>query len=257
MSTRLPSLFISHGAPTLALEGGPPAQFLQSLGQELPRPTAIVVASAHWETRQAQLTSAARPETIHDFHGFPRVLHETRYPAPGAPSLAARLVDLLGVAGIEARVNTARGIDHGAWVPLGLMYPAADIPVLQLSLQPQLGPAHHLALGRALLPLREEGVLVLGSGGASHNLRELLPVESPAPQWTRAFVDWLTDKVRRGDVAALLDYAQQAPEAQRNHPTPEHFLPLFVALGAGATHGRVLFGGYSYGALAMTAFAWD
>lgn len=259
MTTPLPTLFISHGAPSLALERGPSARFLRELGRGLFTPKAILVASAHWDTAQPQVTAADYPATIHDFHGFSRELQALRYPVHGEPGLARRIVALLSDSGLRAQMNASRGLDHGAWVPLSLMFPAADVPVVQLSLQPSQDSAHHHAVGRALAPLRKEGILIMGSGGASHNLGEMLPENAPAPAWTQAFVQWLTDAVIRGDTAALLDYQRQAPEAQRNHPTPEHLLPLFVALGAAGARvrGRVLHSGYSYGSLAMSAFGWD
>ena len=260
-----PALFISHGAPTIPIDEGAPAKtFLEGLGAALEaeagKPTAILVVSAHWETEKPTLSAVAQPETIHDFYGFPDALYRMRYPAPGAPDLARRAADLLKAAGIEAGVDETRGLDHGAWTPLLLSHPAAEIPVLQLSVQPHLGPAHHRALGRALKPLRDEGVLIVGSGAATHNLPEFRGQrpDTPAPDWVRAFADWLEDRIEAGDDAALEAY-RDAPEGARNHPTPEHFLPLFAALGAGAegARGRTLHRSYRYGIIAMDCYRFD
>lgn len=254
----LPALFVSHGAPTLALSANPAHEFLQGLGRDLAPPQAIVVVSAHWDTPTARITAAARPSTIHDFYGFPQPLYELRYPAPGAPALAAEIAGLLQDAGLAATLDEQRGLDHGAWVPLLLMYPPAEIPVLQVSLQTALGPEHHLRLGQALAPLRQRGILILGSGGATHNLREFAgqPEASPPPAYVTAFSDWLDQTLAAGAVATLLDYRRQAPAAARSHPTEEHLLPLFVALGA-ASDGPVqrLHHSYSHGILAMDAYA--
>lgn len=254
-----PAVFVSHGAPTLLLEGGPTVGFLSRLGPELGRPRAVVCISAHWESDAATVSAAERPDTIHDFYGFPPALYEMRYPAPGAPDLAERVRALLVDAGIGCAVDPARGLDHGAWVPMKLMYPAADVPVLQLSLQSHRGPAHQLAVGRALAPLGREGVLVLGSGSAIHNLRELAWGRSEPAPWARAFADWLDRAVEAGAEDDLVHYRERAPSGTRAHPTDEHFLPLFAALGAGGGQdgkGRRLHGAFSHGNLGMHAYAW-
>lgn len=259
MAKALPSVFVSHGAPTLPLEKIPARAFLAGLGRELGRPRAVLCVSAHWESDQPVLSLAEAPETIHDFYGFPQALYELDYPAPGAPELARRTAKLLATAGVEAALVEDRGLDHGAWVPLMLMYPEAEVPVTQLAVQTEHGPAAHLALGRALAPLRQEGVLILGSGGAVHNLGEWRAGDSAVPDWAQAFDDWLVDHIETGDLAALTDYRSQATEGPRAHPTEEHFLPLFVALGAGATTdgagGRVLHRSFAPGGLSMAAFA--
>ncbi len=255
-----PSIFVSHGAPTLVLEDSSTNRFLRALGPQLGRPAAVLCVSAHWETPHPTVGASAAPPTIHDFYGFPRELYDVRYPAPGEPALASRVVELLEGAGIPAETDPVRGLDHGAWVPLRLMFPGADVPVVQLAVQSARGPGHHLALGRALGPLRQEGVLILGSGGATHNLREFGGYGRDAQpiEYARAFDDWLLDAVTAGRTAELEAYRERAPEARRNHPTPEHFLPLFVPLGvAGGPPGRALHRAFEYGVLSMAAFAWD
>lgn len=256
--TRIPPLFVSHGAPTLALEPGRAGAMLTRLGRDLPRPESILVVSAHWEAAAAVVSAALQPATIHDFHGFPAGLYELHYAAPGAPALAARVAALLGAAKIGCQVVPDRGLDHGAWIPLRFMYPQADIPVTQLAVSPVRGAAWHLALGQALAPLAGEGVLVLGSGGLTHNLRELRmhAPDDEAPDWVREFADWITEAIEAGDAAALVDYRARGPQAARNHPTEEHLLPLLVALGAAGADaaGRRLAGGVTYGVLAMDAF---
>lgn len=219
----------------LAVDKNQPAHgFLRNLGRTLPRPETILVISAHWETTALRLIGGEHLDTIHDFYGFPAPLYELRYPAPGnhiARDVARRL-------GPPAGVDLVRGLDHGAWVPLLLMYPQHDIPVLQLSLQTPLGPAHHLKIGEALKPLREQGVLIVGSGGATHNLHEYFHASNNLKPY-EDFSDWLYKVLTRGDREALLDYRRRAPHAARCHPTEEHFLPLFVALGAGGSPAKV------------------
>src|SRR5687768_16572976 len=177
-----PAVFVSHGAPTLAVEENDTTVFLKELGGRLGRPKAIVCVSAHWNTGEPAVSAAERPETIHDFGGFPQELYRIRYPAPGAPALAARVAELLDDAGVECAVSHERGLDHGAWVPLRLMFPEADVPVTQLSIQPRKDPRHHFKLGRALAPLREEGVLLLATGSVTHNLSRLT-FSGPPPEW--------------------------------------------------------------------------
>jgi 4,5-DOPA dioxygenase extradiol len=260
MAERLPAVFVSHGAPTLLLDPCPAREFLAGLGRELGRPRAVLCISAHWEARNPAVSTAQRPATIHDFYGFPRELEDVTYPAPGDPGLAARAGALLRAAGFEGVTEPDRGLDHGAWVPLALMFPDAATPVAQLSVQTALGPAHHLAVGRALSSLREEGVLVLGSGGATHNLGEFRGqrIDEEPPTHVREFEAWLCAAVERGDVEALAAYRQAAPTPVRIHPTEEHFLPMLVAAGAGGGRGgRVLHRSFTHGVLSMASFAWD
>lgn len=251
---KLPALFLSHGAPTLAVEQSDATRAWARLAAELPRPKSILAVSAHWDTEAPVAGTVAQPETIHDFHGFPRALYDVRYPAPGAPGLAARAAELLGNSGVATRLDPARGLDHGAWVPLKWMYPGADIPVAQLSVQSQRGPRHHFAMGEALAPLREEGVLILASGGIVHNLREIHWQAKEPIEWARAFNDWIASRAEAGAVEELLGYREHAPSAIRSHPTPEHMEPFFVALGAGGVPARRLALGIELGTLGMDAY---
>lgn len=258
MSAALPSVFISHGSPMHALDAGAAGEAWAALGRDLPRPRAILIVSAHWETDAPALTGSARPETIHDFYGFPQPLYRIRYPAPGAPELAARAAALLGQAGFAAGVDPARGLDHGAWSPLLHAYPRADVPVVQLSLQSAQGTRHHLALGRALAPLAAEGVLLIGSGHMTHNLRDWVRTagEVPPAAYALEFQAWVAERIAARDLEALAEYRARAPHAVRAHPSEEHFLPLFFALGAAAPGGASerLYGGIEGGALAMDAW---
>jgi 4,5-DOPA dioxygenase extradiol len=257
----LPAIFVSHGAPTLPFDDVPARDFLRGLGQALGRPRAIVVASAHWDTAAPEVNSVTRNGTIHDFYGFPAPLYDIRYDAPGDAALAGEVGGLL--AGFGARLDSRRGLDHGAWVPLMLMYPGADIPVLQVSVQSDLGAGHHIALGRALAQLRAEGVLVLGSGGFVHNLRRLAPPGSPEAPWSKDFADWTHERLLAGDTAALADYRARAPQAVTAHPTEEHFMPLLVAYGAGGGAGGEtakaarLHTSATFGSLRMDAYSFS
>ncbi len=252
-----PSIFISHGSPMLPLEASAARDFLQGLGQRLGHPKAVVCISAHWSTNHPTVTGAAHPQLIYDFYGFPEAAYKLQYFPPGAPEVATQVTDLLRNKGIESTVHRSRGLDHGVWNPLLLMYPEADIPVIQLSVQAHLGPAHHWAVGEALAPLREEGILVLGSGSASHNLEKLRAAPAPTPDWVSEFVDWLTNAVTEDKQEALINYRQQAPHAVLNHPTDEHLLPLFVARGAGGTKGTLLHSSFTHTILSMAAYSFE
>ncbi|MNZ49214.1 LigB family dioxygenase [compost metagenome] len=251
----LPTLFISHGSPMLALEPGASRAPLQRLAQNLPRPRAILVVSAHWESPDLRVSSAAQPATWHDFYGFPDELYTLQYPAPGSPDLAARVVELLTASELPATLDPQRPLDHGAWVPLRLMYPAADIPVVQLSLPSRLGPVMQDRIGKALRPLREEGILLIGSGSITHNLGELDWHAGPEviEPWAREFRDWMVEKLVGNDEEALFDYRRQAPWAVRNHPRDEHLLPLYFARGAGDAM-RIEHAGFTLGALGMDIY---
>ena len=245
----MPSLFLSHGAPTLPLTDTPARTFLSGFGATIARPTAILVISAHWETSVPTIGAVDRNDTIHDFGGFPQALYELRYPAPGTPAVAARASDLLRADGIECRIDRSRGLDHGAWVPL----------LLQLSVQPHLGPRHHLLTGRALAPLRQEGVLIIGSGSLTHDLSEFRGhgPNDPAPAWVNAFADWFHSALASGRTEDLLDYRRQAPFAVKNLPSEEHLLPLYTALGAAGENARAerLHASSTYGILRMDVYA--
>ncbi len=254
----LPSLFISHGSPMLALQPGASGPALERLAATLPRPNAIVVMSAHWESRELLVSASPTPETWHDFGGFPRELFAVQYPAPGDPTLAQQIIELLAADGLPARLDHQRPFDHGTWVPLSLMYPAADIPVVQVSLPSHMGPALQTRIGQALRTLREQGVLLIGSGSITHNLAELdwrAGPESIEP-WARAFRDWIVDKLGTQDEAALHDYRRQAPHAVRSHPSDEHLLPLYFARGAGGQFS-VAHQGFTMGALGMDIYLFD
>jgi 4,5-DOPA dioxygenase extradiol len=258
---KMPVLFVSHGAPALPLEPGDTGALWRKLGKEMPNPSAILMISAHWESPIPTVSCALHPETIQDFSGFPAELYKLQYPAPGAPEMAQSVMLLLHQAGIPAQMDHTRGLDHGAWVPLSLMYPQANIPVAQLSLQPAKDPAWHIALGKALRPLREQGVLIIGSGSITHNLRAVFGHHpgAPAPDWVTEFIDWMVDKIEAGDMDALSDYRVCAPHAAQNHPTDEHLLPLFVALGAmeNSDSARHLNHVMTYGLLAMDAWLFE
>ncbi len=258
MGKKFPSLFVSHGAPSLIIEDCPTRDFLRQLGKDIGRPKAIVCVSAHWTTAAPRVTMHPQPPTIYDFSGFPDELSSLTYPASGDPVLAKHILSLLNSQGIVGEKDLSRGFDHGAWVPLMLMYPEADIPVVQLSLQPNKGAEYHLALGKALLPLRDEGVLLLASGSATHNLRDYFGrnLDSAPPEYVWEFAEWLKHAVTEGATDELLDYVNRGPYAMKNHPTPEHFLPLFVGM-AGGRKGQVLHDAYTYGILSMMAFSWN
>jgi len=250
-----PSLYISHGSPMLALEPGASGPALARLATEMPRPDAIVIVSAHWESDELLVGGNPQPDTWHDFGGFPRALFEVQYPAPGNPDLAAQVVNLLQANALPARIDSTRPFDHGVWVPLSLMYPQADIPIVQVSLPTRGGPALQARVGKALSGLREQGVLLIGSGSITHNLRELdwhAGPESVQP-WAKVFRDWMIDKLAANDEAALHDYRRQAPNAVRNHPSDEHLLPLYFARGAGGPF-RIAHQGFTLGALGMDIY---
>jgi 4,5-DOPA dioxygenase extradiol len=256
----LPSLFISHGSPMTVLSDTPARRFLDGLAGQVPAPQAILCVSAHWETARPAVSTAAQPETIHDFGGFPDALFQIVYPAPGAPELAGRVRALLDEAGLVCDLDPARGLDHGAWTPLLLAWPEADVPVTQLSIQHHLGPAHHLKLGAALAPLRAERVLILGSGAATHNLRAVAAARAAGgvpqtPGWAQQFDDWLAERVEAGAHEDLVDYRNRAPGAEMSHPRDEHYLPLLVAAGAAPGPGRVLHRSFDIGSLSMAAYA--
>ena len=256
------SLFVSHGAPSLALAGGEIAQALGRLGKSLAGAKAILVASAHWSARPIRLGTAARPETVYDFGGFDGALRQIVYPAPGAPEVARQAQELLGAAGIAAELDPVRGLDHGVWTPLVHLRPEAEVPLVPLSIDAAAGPAFHLALGRALAPLRREGIALLGSGSLTHNLAAFFadPTQSAVDPRAEAFAAWLHQAVAADDLPALIDYRRQAPHGVWAHPSDEHLLPLYVALGAALGEAAVLpraeraYRGVDAGVLAMDAY---
>lgn len=233
---RMPALYIGHGAPPL-LDDPVWSGELAAWAESLPRPTAILVVSAHWESAPVMLSASGVP-LVYDFGGFDPKYFRMRYATPAATALATRITAMMP-ASEPAYQHPSRGLDHGAWVPLKLMYPAADIPVLQLSL-PTQDPGRLLELGRRLRPLRDEGVLIIGSGFLTHGLRYLreFRIDAPVPGWSSDFDAWAGEALARGDVEALASYQREAPGMPYAHPTVEHYTPLFVVLGAATNPGE-------------------
>jgi 4,5-DOPA dioxygenase extradiol len=253
---RAPAMFVSHGAPTFALEPGLLGSRLTALGERLASASAIAVVSPHWQTCGIRVTGAAWPPTIHDFGGFPPPLYTLTYPAPGSASLAAETVSLLIDGGLVAMVDPERGYDHGAWVPLRYLRPDADTPVIQVSMPHNLDARGALKLGKTLASLRDRGVAIVGSGSLTHNLHEVRR-DGEGAAYAKEFAAWTRQAVLAGDVESLLDYRQIAPSAIRAHPTEEHYLPLLVAVGAaGGDTPMAIEGGITYGVLSMDSYAW-
>lgn len=235
------ALFVPHGAPTFALRPGAAGAAIGRLAGMLPTPRAIVIVSAHWATAVPTVGYAGRPATIHDFRGFPEELYAIRYPATGCREAAELVTQAIRQAGLAVAGDAGRGLDHGAWVPLRLMFPDADVPVIPLSIQPQAGPRQAHRLGLALAGLAGQGFLLIASGNITHNLRDYQRISQTGgqtPAYVREFADWLADRLAAHDLAALLDYRRQAPGAALAHPSDEHLLPLFVALGAAGENAR-------------------
>jgi 4,5-DOPA dioxygenase extradiol len=236
----MPVLFVSHGAPNIVLSDLPARHFMERLEAEIGRPKAIVLVSAHFETSGVTVVADPKPEMIYDFGGFEPELYTMVYPAPGNPELAAKVAGLLEKAAFDPHIAERRGYDHGAWTPLKLAYPDAAIPVVQVSIDPSRDARYHYALGKALAPLRAEGVLVMGSGHITHNLRAFFmrgrnpELDANIGGWVDAFTEWMREKAEAGDIDSLLDWETKAPFAAENHPEAEHLMPFFVALGAGA-----------------------
>ena len=250
------SIFVSHGSPMHALEPGAAGEAWKALAKRLPRPKAILISSAHWETNLPMLTGSEKPETVHDFYNFPEPLYRLRYPSPGAPDVAKRAQALLKDAGFTAGIDGCRGLDHGAWSPLLYMYPEADIPVVQISVQPALGPRHHVELGRAVRSLMDQNVLIIGSGHMTHNLRDWARGQGAPAPYAREFQQWVKERLEARDVEALVDYRSRSPQGVRAHPTDEHFLPLFFALGAAGETAKPerVYDAIDSGVLAMDAY---
>lgn len=258
--TKMPVVFISHGSPLAAIEHDSYTRALHRMGEDLPRPRAIVVVSAHWESvAPIRVGMSERPPLIYDFGGFPAELYELKYACPGDRGLSDDILALLKDAGVKAVGDPARGLDHGAWVPLMHAYPGADIPVVEVTLPVPRKPSEMLALGAALAPLRDRGVLLIGSGGIVHNLHRVRFEDKDAPieSWALSFDDWVRARLETQDVSSLSDYRNLAPEASAAVPTSEHFDPLFVVLGASGRRDRVkdLYEGFQYGNLSLRTFA--
>jgi len=241
-----------------AVNAGAVGEVWATIGRNVGRPSAVLMVTAHWETSVPTLSGNPNPPMIYDFGGFPESLYQIRYPAQGEPAVAAQAAALLEAAGIKAAIDAVRGLDHGTWVPLLKLFPDADIPIVQLSVQPSQNPAHHLAVGRALRPLRDGGVLIVGSGHLTHNLRDWMQSrgeQSPLP-YAVSFQQWVNTQLSSGDVAALCRYRETSADGVRAHPTPEHFLPLFVALGAADDDAPAerLFDGFEGAALALDTY---
>ncbi|ATO18267.1 dioxygenase [Acinetobacter sp. LoGeW2-3] len=253
----LPGLFISHGSPMLALNPEQVGPALERLSVNLPRPEAIIVMSAHWESNALEVNTGIRPETWHDFRGFPPQLYQLRYPAPGRPELAEQILGLLSEAGFSAYANNSRPRDHGVWMPLLHMYPDADIPVVEISL-PMNMTAHDIyKIGQTLAPLREQQVLLIGSGSITHNLRELdrTGQSNVVPEWASTFRNHVVSKLTHSDYEAVLDWPS-IPYLERNHPTLEHFAPIFFSMGTG-TRFSLVHSSFSMGSLGMDIYRFD
>lgn len=260
MTKRLPALFLSHGSPMVAVEKEGWGAALRNFAATIEKPAAVVVVSGHFEApAPVRITASQAPETIHDFSGFPPELYRIQYVARGDPELAERLRNLLGVAGIGAALDTRRGLDHGAWVPLRFLYPRADVPVVEVSQPLPRRPQDALKIGAALASLRDDGVLLVGTGGIVHNLGRIDPADDPGrvATWARAFDDWVALRLEEMDVPALTAYRDSAPSAESAVPTPEHFDPLFVVLGSARAgeRARTLYEGFRYGTISMRSLA--
>jgi 4,5-DOPA dioxygenase extradiol len=253
----LPTVFISHGPPSLLLEDIPAREFLKDLGKKYSEVNAVLCISAHWMTSKPTVNSVKQHETIHDFYGFAPELYQIEYIARGEPELAQRTANLIKNRGKSCEMDHNRGLDHGAWVPLMLMFPDAEVPVLQLSIQQHMDPEKHYAIGKAIEPLRHEGILILGSGGAVHPLG-YAPLRPGAitDSWAHDFESWLTKSVNEGDYSAILNYDLVAPYPERAHPYPDHFMPLITTMGAAgeAAKGNVIHHSWYWGDMGMDAY---
>ena len=255
---KAPSLFVSHGAPTFALEESALVDKLAALGKRLNNIKAVLVVSPHWQTNKLEVMATALPETIHDFYGFPSELYALQYPVQGSPDLASEATALLKMSGLDCEINVSRGLDHGAWVPLMHLFPNANVPAFQVSLPLTATPQSAYALGQALAPLKAKGVLILGTGGITHNLGHFMRHDVDL-SYVAQFGDWVRKAIMENRVEDLLNYRRLAPNALQAHPTDEHFLPLFVALGSHAPDEmlEVINGGVSYDILCMDSYLWQ
>ena len=256
----IPSIFISHGPPFIALIDEPATRFLKDLSNILPRPKAIISISAHWEALYPKVSGAEKPEIIYDFSG-PSQLFDLKYNISGSPELVEKVVTTLSNKGFNTENDLNRGFDHGTWIPLLLMYPEGDIPVIQISIETEENTDYHFRLGKALSQFRNEGVLIMASGGAVHNLYEMqnYSMHSDPPGYIKSFDEWLEKAITDGNITALTNYKKEAPYPEKCHPYPaEHFLPMFVALGANTDiKGQQLHKSFLYGTLSMAAYAWN
>lgn len=253
----LPGLFISHGSPMLALDPEQVGPALHRLSFNLPKPQAIIVMSAHWESQSLEISTSTRPRTWHDFRGFPKELYEIHYPAAGEPALAEQILQLLADAHITAHANSTRPRDHGVWMPLLHMYPDADIPVIEISLPMQMNADQIYAIGQVLAPLREQQILLIGSGSITHNLAELTwnGGTQQIPEWASVFRNHVVSKLHRQDYEAVLNWPD-LPFIERNHPSLEHFAPLFFAMGTGHRFS-IVHSSFSMGSLGMDIYRFD
>jgi 4,5-DOPA dioxygenase extradiol len=261
---KMPTLFLSHESPMLWDTKSEARDFLTQITKNtafsIQSPKAILLVSAHWNTPQVTVSSAVNPSVIYDFGGFPEHYYSIKYPAPGSPELAQRIRELGKEAGISVALDSTRVLDHAAWIPLGLAFPLATVPIVTMSVQPRLSTAHHFALGTMLAPLRDHGVLIIGSGTATHNIGAFFSgtppeVDAPSETYAREFISWLRTHINQPE--QILNYRKEAPNAAKAHPTAEHFLPLIVAMGAGRPdEATCIHETYNYGHFAMASFLW-
>jgi len=253
----LPGLFISHGSPMLALDPEQVGPALHRLSLNLPRPKAIIIMSAHWESNALEVSTGVRPETWHDFRGFPKELYEIRYPAAGHPELAEDILQRLANADLLAHANSTRPRDHGVWMPLLHMYPEVDIPVVEISLPMQMNAIEIYQIGQTLAPLRQQQILLIGSGSITHNLRELSWNEyiNPVPEWASSFRNYVVNKLSHSNYDAVLNW-EEIPYIQKNHPTIEHLAPLFFSMGIGQRF-NIVHSSFSMGTLGMDIYRFD
>ena len=258
MTQRAPAMFISHGSPMFAVEPGQAGALLTGFGEQFSDVTAVLVISPHWMTRGLELMSTAQPDTLHDFGGFPRELYQLQFDAPGSSEIAAQVKAVLEGQHISVALNSQRGRDHGAWVPMLHLRPDTQVPVLQLSLDMTMDTDALIKLGKALLPLREQGIAVIASGGLTHNLYEICAPGSPPAEYVQRFQGWVREQVTNRNLAALALPQRYSDDFQRAHPTAEHYLPLLIAMGASDANDQlsVLEGGILHGVLSMESYGW-
>lgn len=262
VTTSASVLFVAHGSPMFALQPGAAGAALAELATTLQRTQAVLVISPHWETELATVGTASQLTTIHDFGGFDPALYAIQYPASGSPQAAQQVVETLKAAGLPVNTEPERGLDHGAWVPLRYLFPAADVPVVPLSIQHHGGPEHAFRVGQALAPLAEQGWLIVASGNITHNLRDWQQASrgfGVDTSYAQRFSDWVDAQLSGGHVEALLHYRECQPDAEHAHPRDEHLLPLFTALGAAGegARARAIHRGISDHVIAMDSYAFE